>query len=100
VRTQPFSGPLSSEPMIGSVRLVVYAGFRSPISRVPVALDLLSRNGSLGCLLRCVHEASDFRRFPASSRGWEEAGYWSGPNDRRLEGEWGRQNRSKENEAK
>ena len=92
MRTQPFSGPLSSEPMIGSVRLVVYAGF--------FALDLLSRNGSLGCLLRCVHEASDFRRFPASSCGWEEAGYWSGPNDRRLEGEWDRQNRSKENEAK
>ena len=34
--------------------------FRPPISRVPFALNLLSRKGSLGSSLRCVHEARDY----------------------------------------
>jgi hypothetical protein len=31
-----------------------------------LALNLLSRKGSLGCSLRSVHEASDFSHFPTS----------------------------------
>ncbi len=75
VQAWPFSGQLSSEPRshrptaphssdpagpaMGSVQSVVYARFRSPISRVPFALNLLSRRGLLGCSLCSVHEAND-----------------------------------------
>src|ERR1035437_5291586 len=51
---------------MGSVRSVIHAGCRSPISRGPLALNLLSRKGSLGCSLCPVHEASDFPYFPTS----------------------------------
>jgi hypothetical protein len=82
VQAWPFSGRSSSgppsyrptvprpsdpaRPGMGSVRSVIHARFRSPISRVPFALNLLSRKGSPGCSLRCVHEASDFSHFPTS----------------------------------
>ena len=57
------TAPRPSDPAgsgMGSVRSIVYARFHWPISRVPFPQNLLSRNGSLGCSLRCVHEASDF----------------------------------------
>jgi hypothetical protein len=86
---QPSSGPPSywptaprpsdpARPRMGRVRLVIYTRSRSPISRVPFALNLLSRKGSLGCSLRCVHEASDYPQFRCHSRRKEEAGYWRG----------------------
>jgi len=76
VQTQPFSGQPSSgppsyrptapcpsdpaRPGMGSVRSVIHARFRSPISVVPFVLNLLSRKGSPGCSLCSAHEASDF----------------------------------------
>ena len=44
---------------------MAHACFLSPISLVPFALDLLSRKGSLGCLLCSVHEVSN-APFPTS----------------------------------
>jgi len=74
---QPSSGPPSyrptaprpsdpARPGMVSVRSVVYARFRWPISRVPFALNLLSHKGSPGCSLCCVRQASDFPHFPTS----------------------------------
>src|SRR5258708_5264447 len=70
---------------MGTVRSV-YGCFRLPISGIPFSLNLLSRNSSLGCSLRCVHEASDCMSFARKRRGW------------RLEGEWDRRNCSRESE--
>jgi hypothetical protein len=84
---QPSSGPPSyrasasrpsdpARPM--SVRSVVHAHFRSPTSRVPFALNLLSRGGSRGCSLCSEHEASDSPPFPCHSRRMGETGHWLG----------------------
>src|SRR6266851_1666411 len=91
LQTQPFSGQFSSGPsshrptaphlsdpagrVMGSVRSA-YACFRLPISGVPFSLNLLSRNSSLGCSLRCVHEASDCLLYSCHSRGNGEASDW------------------------
>jgi hypothetical protein len=74
---QSFSGPPSYRPTaprpsdparagMGSVRSVIHARFRSPSSRVPFALNLLSHKGSPGCSLCCVNEASDYLPYPMS----------------------------------
>ena len=60
---------------MGSVRWV-YGCFRLPISGLPFSLNLQSRSGSLGCSLRCVHQASDCLLYSCQSRGNGEAGDW------------------------
>ena len=104
---QPFSGPPSyrptaprpsdpARPGMGSVRSVIHSRFRSSISHVPFSVNLLSRKGSPGCSLCCVHEASDYPISQRHSRRKGEAGYWRGSTVctiGRLEGEWDQRNR-------
>jgi hypothetical protein len=68
--------------------------------RVPFALNLLSRKGSLGCSLRCVHEASDYLpHFHLIRAEREKAAIGAdrrSARSERLEGEWDRRNHSRE----
>jgi hypothetical protein len=63
VGTQPFFGQLSSGPKMENVRSIVHARFRSPVSRIPLALNLLEPEGLVGMFALVAREASGFSQF-------------------------------------
>jgi hypothetical protein len=54
---------------------MIHCGFRSLISRYPLSKNLPSLNGSAGCLLCSVHEASEIYLIPRGFVRRREARY-------------------------